>query len=219
MNPWTKQSEEAADSALPEDKEQSMKQIILASQSPRRKELLGRFCQDMIIRCDSSEEVKISGEKPEEMVMRLALTKARNVAEISEEDAIVIGADTIVVLDDKILGKPKNEEDAFRMLRSLSGKCHTVFTGVAVLDTVIKKEKTIAEATKVCFKTLCDEEIDAYIASKEPMDKAGAYGIQELGSLFIEGIEGDYFNVVGLPVCKLGKLLNEEFSLDILSGK
>lgn len=207
------------DLVLPGDKEQTMKQIILASKSPRRKELLGRFCPDMMIRCDSSEEVKILGEKPMDMVMRLALTKAKNVAKVSEEEAIIIGADTVVVLDEKILGKPKDQEDAFRMLRSLSGNCHTVFTGVAVLDTVSGKEKTFSEATKVRFKELTDEEIEAYIESLEPMDKAGAYGIQELGSFFIEGIEGDYFNVVGLPVCKLGKLLKEEFSLDILSGK
>lgn len=195
-----------------------MKQIILASQSPRRKELLGRFCQDLIIRADSSEEIKIPGEKPEETVCRLALTKAKNVASVSQENALVVGADTIVVLDDDVLGKPKDEEDAFRMLRSLSGRVHTVVTGVAVLDTETGKEKTLAESTKVRFKELSNQEIAAYIASKEPMDKAGAYGIQELGSLFIEGVEGDYFNVVGLPVCKLGKLLKEEFSVDILLG-
>ena len=195
-----------------------MKQIILASQSPRRKELLGRFCQDLIIRADSSEEIKIPGEKPEETVCRLALTKAKNVASVSQGNALVVGADTIVVLDDDVLGKPKDEEDAFRMLRSLSGRVHTVVTGVAVLDTETGKEKTLAESTKVRFKELSNQEIAAYIASKEPMDKAGAYGIQELGSLFIEGVEGDYFNVVGLPVCKLGKLLKEEFSVDILLG-
>lgn len=195
-----------------------MKQIILASQSPRRKELLGRFCQDLIIRADSSEEIKIPGEKPGETVCRLALTKAKNVASVSQENALVVGADTIVVLDDDVLGKPKDEEDAFRMLRSLSGRVHTVVTGVAVLDTETGKEKTLAESTKVRFKELSNQEIAAYIASKEPMDKAGAYGIQELGSLFIEGVEGDYFNVVGLPVCKLGKLLKEEFSVDILLG-
>lgn len=196
-----------------------MKQIILASKSPRRKELLGRFCPNMIIRSDASEEYKIPGENPEKTVIRLALTKAKNVARLSKEDAIVIGADTVVVLDGIVLGKPKNQDEAFQMLRSLSGRTHTVFTGVAVFDTVTEKEKTFAEATKVSFRELSDCEIEAYIASREPMDKAGAYGIQELGSLFIEGIEGDYFNVVGLPVCKLGKLLKEEFLVDILLGE
>lgn len=196
-----------------------MKRIILASQSPRRKELLGRFCQDLIIRADASDEIKIPGEMPEDMVKRLAFTKAQNVAKASREDAIVIGADTVVVLDDQVLGKPKNEEDAFQMLRALSGRAHTVFTGVAVLDTVTGKEMTFAEATAVRFRELSDEEIGAYIASKEPMDKAGAYGIQELGSILIDGVDGDYFNVVGLPVCRLGKLLKEEFGIDLLAKR
>ncbi len=196
-----------------------MKQIILASQSPRRKELLGRFCQNMIICADHTEEVKIPGEKPEDMVMRLALTKAKNVAKTRGEDALVIGADTVVVLDGNVLGKPEDKEDAFRMLRSLSGNKHTVFTGVAVLDTETETEKTFAEATKVRFKELNDDEIAAYIQSGEPMDKAGAYGIQELGSLLIEGVEGDYFNVVGLPICRLGKMLKETFGVELLANE
>ncbi len=196
-----------------------MKQIILASQSPRRRELLGRFCKEFIIRCDDAEETKIIGENPEDMVMRLALTKAKNVAEKSREEALVIGADTVVVLENKVLGKPKNVEDARRMLRALSNREHTVLTGVAVLDKENGKECAVVESTKVSFRELTEEEIDTYIRSGEPMDKAGAYGIQELGSLFIEGIKGDYFNVVGLPVCRLGKLLKEEFSLDLMERR
>ncbi len=193
-----------------------MKTVILASQSPRRRELLGRILENVIVRSDSSEETKIPGEAPESMVQRLALTKAKNVADVSCEDALVIGADTVVVQDGKALGKPKDEEDAFRMLKALSGREHTVYTGVAVLDRLSGKEAVTVEATKVRFKALTDAEILAYIRTKEPMDKAGAYGIQDLGALLIEGIEGDYFNVVGLPLCKLGKLLKEKFSLDLL---
>ena len=201
---------------LPADRKKDMKQIILASQSPRRRELLGRFCKDMLIRCDRSEELKIPGENPVDMVKRLALTKAKNVARECREDALVIGADTIVVLDGKVLGKPGDEEEARQMLRSLSGREHTVYTGVAVLDTEDNKERVVAESTRVRFQELTEAEIAQYISSGEPMDKAGAYGIQELGSLFIEGIEGDYFNVVGLPVCRLGKLLKEEFAVNIM---
>ncbi len=193
-----------------------MKTIVLASQSPRRRELLGRIFQDFIVRCDTAEELKIPGENPEEMVQRLALAKANNVAAECEGNAVVIGADTVVVLDGMVLGKPKDEEEAFRMLDMLSGREHTVFTGVAVLDTESGRWETFVEGTKVRFSTMSEAEIRAYIASGEPMDKAGAYGIQDLGSLFIEGIEGDYFNVVGLPICKLGKLLKEKYAWDIL---
>ncbi|MBO5364474.1 MAG: Maf-like protein, partial [Clostridia bacterium] len=131
-----------------------MKTVILASQSPRRQELLGRILDDFIVRCDTSEEVKIPGEAPEIMVQRLALTKAKNVAKMSCEDALVIGADTVVVLEGRVLGKPKDEEDARTMLTSLSGREHTVYTGVAVLDTATGAEETMIEGTKVRFKVL-----------------------------------------------------------------
>ncbi len=193
-----------------------MRKIILASQSPRRRELLGRLLDDFTVLSDDAEEVRIPNEKPEDMVKRLALEKAKNVAVKSGAKALIIGADTVVTFDGKALGKPKDEEDAFSMLLSLSGREHTVYTGVAVLDTETGKTKTVAEGTKVRFRNLTNAEIRAYIASGEPMDKAGAYGIQELGALLISGICGDYFNVVGLPICRLGTLLKEEFAVDLL---
>ena len=204
----------AVDLAPPGDR--TMKEIILASQSPRRRELLGRLLTDFQVMVDDAEEVRIPGEQPEEMVQRLALMKAKNVAEKSGTKGLVIGADTVVTFDGKALGKPKDEEEAFSMLSQLSGREHTVFTGVAVVCGETGKTITIAEGTKVRFRDLTEEEIHAYIASGEPMDKAGAYGIQELGALMISGICGDYFNVVGLPLCRLGTLLKEEFSIDLL---
>ena len=143
----------------------------------------------------------------------LALHKAREVAQRCADDDIVIGADTIVCLDDTVFGKPNDAEDAARMLRALSGRAHTVYTGVAVIrgDTV----RTHAEATEVRFRTLSDAEIAGYIATGEPMDKAGAYGIQGKGSLLVSGIDGDFFNVMGLPVCALGELL-KQFGVDLL---
>jgi septum formation protein len=143
----------------------------------------------------------------------LALHKAREVAQRCADDDIVVGADTIVCLDDTVFGKPHDAADAARMLRALSGRAHTVYTGVAVIrgDMV----RTHAEATEVRFRTLSDAEIAGYIATGEPMDKAGAYGIQGKGSLLVSGIDGDFFNVMGLPVCALGELL-KQFGVDLL---
>ena len=132
--------------------------------------------------------------------------KAAEVARTAP-DALVIAADTVVTADDRVLGKPKNSEDAAAMLRFLSGRTHTVYTGVTVCRNT--QISTQHEATQVRFRQLTQEEISAYVASNEPMDKAGAYGIQGLGALLVEGIEGDYFNVVGLPVCRLGQMLTE----------
>ncbi len=193
-----------------------MREIVLASQSPRRRELLGRLLLDFKVMVDDAEEVRIPDEKPEDMVQRLALMKAQNVAEKSGSQGLVIGADTVVTFDGNVLGKPKDEEEAFSMLSQLSGREHTVFTGVAVVCGETGKTKTMVEGTKVRFRNLKEEEIRAYIATGEPMDKAGAYGIQDLGALLISGICGDYFNVVGLPLCRLGILLKEEFSIDFL---
>ena len=192
-----------------------MKEWILASQSPRRRELFGRLVPEFTVMIDDSTEVWVPDEKPEATVKRLAEEKARNVAIKTDKDALILAADTVVVLDGKILGKPKDEEEAYAMLQALSGNTHQVFTGIAVLDRHSGKCVTAAECTKVRFTDLDEETIRYYIASGEPMDKAGAYGIQDLAALFVEGIEGDYFNVVGLPLCRLGKLLKESFGIDL----
>ena len=194
-----------------------MKEIILASQSPRRRELLGRLVPDFTVITDDSAEALIPGEKPPQTVQRLAAEKAEHVSAKTDADALILAADTVVVLDGQILGKPKDEADAFVMLSALSGNTHQVFTGIAVLDTKTGQCVTAFETPKVRFRPVSHREILQYIASGEPMDKAGAYGIQELGALFVEGIEGDYFNVVGLPLCRLGKLLKESFEIDLLS--
>ena len=191
-----------------------MQKWILASQSPRRLELLSRLVSDFEILADDSEETLIPGEKPEQAVKRLAQEKAENVSKKTGKDALILAADTVVVLEGRILGKPKDEADAFHMLSSLSGNTHQVFTGIAVLDAKTGRCETAAEMTKVRFRKLSEEEILRYIASGEPMDKAGAYGIQEKGALLVEGIEGDYFNVVGLPLCRLGILLRESFQIE-----
>ncbi|MCD8086918.1 MAG: Maf family protein [Clostridiales bacterium] len=183
-----------------------MMKLILASQSPRRKALLEQmgFRDFETIPAQGKEEADPT-LPPEEYVERLALHKAREVAKDQGEDAVVIGADTVVVLDGHILGKPKNAAEALQMLNALSGRKHLVHTGVAVVcgDEVELRHET----TKVTFCTLTQREMLAYIATGEPMDKAGAYGIQGRGALFIDKIEGDYYNVVGLPISCLNRML------------
>lgn len=193
-----------------------MKKLILASQSPRRRMLLENIGLKFEILVDDAEEEKEADWSPEKTVMALAEQKVVNVAKGVVSPAIIIGADTVVAVDGEILGKPKDEQKAAQMLCRLSGQEHCVFTGVAVLDTETGEKHIFYEQTKVRFKPLTAEEIQRYIASGEPMDKAGAYGIQELGSLFVEGIDGDYFNVVGLPVCRLAGVLQEQFGICIL---
>lgn len=185
--------------------------IVLASASPRRRELLE------MLRIENLEIIPAKGEEkvdealsPEELVCALSRQKAQEVhdADAQRENSVFIGSDTIVYLDGAVLGKPADEDEARRMLRSLSGRSHKVYTGV----TVIGNGRTISEAeeTTVFFRDLTDEEIDAYIATGEPMDKAGAYGAQGIASLFVERLEGDFFNVMGLPVCRLGKMLTKQ---------
>lgn len=176
--------------------------IILASQSPRRQELLKLITTDFEIKSQNADETLPSGISPKEAVMYLSKIKAQP---LSNDEDIVIGADTVVALDGKILGKPSDEQNAREMLRFLSGKTHSVFTGVTLIKG--KKEKTFAVETKVKFFDLTDEEIEKYIKTNEPFDKAGAYGIQGYGSLLVEKIDGDYFNVVGLPVSTLAREL------------
>ncbi|GAB5408248.1 MAG: Maf family protein [Balneolaceae bacterium] len=180
-----------------------MLKIVLASQSPRRKKLLSQLGFIFEIIPSKSEEI-ITGNNPIEIVTELSLQKA---VEVSSKvpNSLVIGADTIVVLDGAILGKPKNESDAVSILSKLSGNMHSVFTGVSFVITNSKKEisstHSFYEETKVRFSSLSEHEIQSYVASGSPMDKAGAYGIQDdWGSLFVERIDGDYYNVVGFPL-------------------
>ena len=180
--------------------------IVLASASPRRSELMHMLgFSDVIIHPADGAEHPPKGAPPEETVKALSHAKAEEVAALFDSDALVIAADTIVWLDGEILGKPHSEQQAFAMLRQLSGRDHEVYTGVTVLD----GEGTLCEAERsvVHFRELSDEEIRHYIATGEPMDKAGAYGAQGKGALFVRAIEGDFFNVMGLPVCRLGQML------------
>ena len=181
--------------------------IILASGSPRRRELLEMLGLEFEVRPARGGEHPPEHAGPEEIVLALAGDKAAEVAEHCAPENVIIAADTIVWLEGELLGKPRSEEDAVRMLRELSGRSHEVWTGVCVLR---GGEKLLgAERTLVRFRRLEESEILAYIATGEPMDKAGAYGAQGLASLFVEGIEGDFFNVMGLPLCRLGKMLGK----------
>ena len=178
-------------------------QLILASQSPRRKELLGLFHIPFSIRVADIDETMDSDKPACQEVARVSRLKA--LATPREADDVVIAADTIVVCAGQVLGKPRDEEDAFRMLRLLSGRDHQVMTGMTVLRG--DKELVHTEITDIHFRHLSDKEIHRYIASGEPMDKAGSYGIQGGAALFAEKMAGDYYNVMGLPVCRLGQML------------
>ena len=180
-----------------------MRNIILASGSPRRKELLAQVGISFEIVKAEGEEI-INTTVPEEAVKELSRQKAREVAARTDGD-VVIGADTVVAADHEILGKPKDQEDAVRMIRMLQGRTHQVLTGVTVIlrDGVRKKEICCVETTHVHVYPMTEEQIRDYVASGEPMDKAGAYGIQGLFAAYVSGIEGDYNNVVGLPVGRL----------------
>lgn len=182
--------------------------LILASQSPRRRELMMRIPVDYEVIVQEVEEIIDFDKVPEENVMSLAEQKATAVAEMYPE-RWVIGCDTIVVSDGNILGKPKSEIDAFNMLNQLSGNKHRVITGVHLVNKNEKEAYSFYEETLVYFKEMSKEEISYYIQTEEPMDKAGAYGIQGYASLFIEKIHGDYYNVMGLPVHKLYQKLKE----------
>ena len=189
--------------------------IILASQSPRRKELLGQMgLKGFKVIAPDVDETMEENIAPAQLVEELSLRKAKAVAEyVEDEDALIIAADTVVALDGGVLGKPANEREAFGMLSALSGNRHRVYTGVTVLRG--SRAVTSHEETIVTFRELDPEEIMDYIATGEPMDKAGAYGIQGLGALLVSGIEGDYFNVMGLPVFRLGRILSI-FGVDLL---
>ena len=180
-------------------------ELILASQSPRRRELLGLIAADFSV-CPADIDETMDETLPmAERVADLSARKARAVAE-THPGAAVVGSDTVVVLDGAPLGKPHDEADAHRMLAALSGRVHEVVTGVALAlpDGTLLRDATV---TRVRFAPLSEQEIAAYVATGEPMDKAGAYGIQGLGARFIEGIEGDYYSVMGLPVRRLYELM------------
>lgn len=178
--------------------------LILASKSPRRKELLKLITEDFTIIPAVGEEKADKSLPAGEYVRALAEHKALEIAAAHPHDT-VIGADTVVVIDGEVLGKPRDADDAKRMLRLLSGREHSVFTGVSIISG--NKNNSFYEETKVRFFDLSDEEINAYIASGEPFDKAGAYGIQDKGALIVSGITGDYYNVMGLPVGRLAREL------------
>lgn len=184
------------------------KRMILASGSPRRKELLGMICDEFEVIVSDCEEI-VTSIIPEEVTQELSRQKAEAVAsgKYDTADAIIIGADTVVSIGQEILGKPKDREDAWRMISMLSGKEHQVSTGITLIQTdgagKILQHKSFVETTRVRVAALTKQEIEAYIDTDEPYDKAGAYGIQGLFGKHIEGIEGDYNNVVGLPVHRL----------------
>ena len=179
--------------------------LILGSQSPRRKELLGLFHIPFVIRVADIDETMDPSRSPAEEVARVSRAKAAAISR--EEDDVVIAADTIVVLEDTVLGKPKDEADAVRMLTALSGRDHQVMTGVTVLRG--EKSLTHTEITDIHFRPLSQKEIANYVATGEPMDKAGSYGIQGGAALFAEKMHGDYYNVMGLPVCRLWQMLRQ----------
>ncbi|MBS4173702.1 Maf family protein [Bacillus sp. FJAT-49736] len=183
-----------------------MPKLILASQSPRRRELLQKLQIPFDSITSNADEQLSENQTHEEAVMELAARKAKAIASDYQEE-IVIGADTVVVLNNEILGKPKDREMAKTMLERLSGKQHFVYTGVAVIHqgTI----QTFYEKTEVTFWELTKKEIDTYLDSGEPFDKAGSYGIQGLGSLFVKSINGDYYTVVGLPISRLNQFLKE----------
>ncbi len=191
-----------------------MANIILASQSPRRRELLEKMgIRDFSILVPDAEETLKEGLTPQETVEHISRQKSEAAAALVSAQDIVITADTMVFLGGEKLGKPHDEEHAFRMLRALSGNRHEVCTGVTVRRG--DQSETFSVTTGVYFRETTDSELRAYIASGEPMDKAGAYGVQGLGCLLVERIEGDYYNVMGLPVERLGRVLTH-FGVELL---
>lgn len=182
--------------------------VVLASASARRQELLKRLVENYQVLVSDFDEssIQFNNDCPE-YVMELACGKALNVAEGLKTASLVIGCDTIVAYEGTVLGKPQDHEDAFFMLKMLSGKKHQVYSGIALVNTSNGQVRTDFAMTEVKFDQLSDEEIRRYIASGEPMDKAGAYGIQGHGGVFVEEIHGCYYNVVGLPLNKLNKML------------
>lgn len=188
--------------------------IILASASPRRKEILENTNVKFRTIKSEIDEVVLENELPCQVAMRLAFEKSMDVA-TNYKSSLIIGADTIVVLGDEVLGKPKDEEDAINMLKRLSNKEHQVITGISLINLDENKKIIDYVVSNVKFKDLTEEDIKDYIKTKESLDKAGAYGIQGYGALLVEKIEGDYFNIVGLPISKISDLLKVHFNINL----
>lgn len=188
--------------------------IILASASPRRKEILENTNVKFKIMSSMIEELTLDNESPCQMVMRLAFEKGMDVASRQKSD-LIISADTIVVLDDIILGKPKDEIQAREMIKSLSGRSHQVITGISLINLDNNKKIIDYVISNVKFKSLSEQDINDYISTKESLDKAGAYGIQGYGALLVDEIQGDYFNIVGLPISRLSDLLKKHFKINL----
>ncbi|MBQ4136763.1 MAG: septum formation inhibitor Maf [Clostridia bacterium] len=191
-----------------------MKKIILASASARRREMLSHIGLEYTAIATDVDEVNDLPCTPEGIVTELAKRKAMALKDKCDGNTIIIGSDTIVYMDGRVLNKPKDKDDARRMLKSLSGGKHQVYSGLCVTD----GEKTICThaLTTVKMRKIDENEIDAYIATGEPLDKAGAYGIQDKGGIFVERIEGDYYNVVGLPLEMLCSILSKDFGVNVL---
>jgi septum formation protein len=192
----------------------AVKNLILASSSPRRAELLKQIGLDFQIMVCNVDETLPPGMSPPELVEFLAERKAMEVAR-NLHDGIVLGADTVVVRQGQVLGKPRSEEEAFSMLLKLQGSTHDVYTGVALIDVRSGRKLVEHEKTRVFFRTMEEEEIRRYVASGEPLDKAGAYGVQGLAAIFINKLEGCYTNVVGLPLARLSVML-KAFGYNVL---
>lgn len=190
-------------------------QIILASGSPRRRQLLEQIGLTFTVRASDVDETVAPGAAPADMVEALSLRKGEAVAALSAPGELILAADTVVALDGAILGKPHSAEEAVSMLTALSGRTHQVYTGVTLLRD--GERLTEHEITSVTFRTLTGPEIAAYVRTGEPMDKAGAYGIQGYGALLVDRLEGDYFNVMGLPLCRLGRMFRH-FGVDALAA-
>lgn len=197
-----------------------LKDIVLASTSPRRRELLSQVGIDFQVIPSNVEETLLPGETPEAHVIRLSCDKAMEVANRPDQSGRwFIGSDTIVVRDDAILGKPADASEAAAMLSSLSGRSHRVISGYAVYDRLRGQTLSAAITTKVFFKDLTRQEIEGYIATGEPFDKAGSYAIQGIGSFMVPKIEGSYTNVVGLPLCEVIAALEELGAVELFAGK
>ncbi len=186
--------------------------LVLASKSPRRREILSMVTGDFSVRVSDADETVEKGidlyKIPE------ILSKKKALAVESQPDEIIIGCDTVVIYESELLGKPSSKADAKRMLRLLSGTTHYVVSGLAIKHG--EKIYSTSETTKVVMRELTDSEIESYVEKYNPVDKAGAYGIQEMAGAFVEKIDGDFYNVVGLPLCKLVKVLKDEFNVDLI---
>ncbi len=187
--------------------------VILASASPRRAELLARLGLPFRVHAADLDESSIKADDPAALVQAISAAKAQTVATDYGPDDLILAADTVVALDGRVLGKPRDEADACAMLSALSGRTHTVYTGVTLRKGALTQQ--FYERSEVTFRFLRDEEIRAYVRSGEPMDKAGAYGIQDLGALLVSSLHGDFYNVMGLPLCRLGEAL-AAFDIHIL---